>query len=659
MHNKYTQLIPGLGIYRDVINVGVLQRGGRVLLIGCGEGQVFEHSHLEKGARGLFVHPENVDWILLTHHHRDEASGLEPFLEEGVRLAVPAKEKFLFDAVETFWADNAVWHHNYNFHPSPLSLRQSVPVARALSGGDILEWQGLAIEVLETPGYTLGSVTYIIDFDGVKVAFVGDMLYGPGQLWDFHSIQGRLRMADGSMTSEYHGFGENSEQILTGLEKILQRKPDFLVPSHGVVIEQPELAVAQLRENIEACMANYRRLSSGRWYFWTAKPDWEAIRDDLNRNCRPLPPWVLEFYGTSRAIVADDGSVFLIDCAGACPTKIAELQGQGKIAAVEGVWITHYHDDHVGAVNDVRSQQNCPVYAHECMVDILRNPKAYYMPCLDPNPIVVDRIVKTGETWQWKDFCLTAYDFPGQSYYDAALLVEHDGFSVLFTGDSLTPGGIDDYCAQNRNLLGEGKGFDRCLALIKELFIVGNEGQTEGFPFQNPFLQGVPRLSLHDEIRPDLLVNEHVAGAFTFSPEELHEMQEIFRKREALFGKLFPWDHPNYGLDPQWIRCYPYNQVVKSGSEVHFEICVLNHSNIPHTASVSIRLPEGWQVINGCGEKQIAPKTEGRIRLSARAPKSGTSATHLERSRHIVGFVIQYDDLCLGEIAESIVDIEP
>ena len=650
MHNKYTQLIPGLGIYRDVINVGVLQRGGRVLLIGCGEGQVLEQSPLinnplyppllrGKGARGLFVRPENVDWILLTHHHRDEASGLAPFLAEGVRLAVPAKEKFLFDAVETFWADDTVWHHNYNFHPSSLSLRQSAPVARALSEGDILEWQGLAIEVLETSGHTLGSVTYIINLDklpswegpgvgGVRVAFVGDMLYGPGQLWDFHSIQGRLRMADGSMTSEYHGFGENSEQILTCLEKILQRKPDFLVPSHGVVIEQPELAVAQLRENIEACMANYRRLSSGRWYFWTAKPDWEAIRDDLNRNCRPLPPWVSEFYGTSRAIVADDGSVFLIDCAGACPTKIAELQEQEKMGVVEGVWITHYHDDHVGAVNDVRSQQNCPVYAHECMVDILRNPKAYYMPCLDPNPIVVDRIVKTGETWQWKDFRLTAYDFPGQSYYDAALLVEHDGFSVLFTGDSLTPGGIDDYCAQNRNLLGEGVGFDRCLALI-------------------------------DELRPDLLVNEHVAGAFTFSPEELHEMQEIFRKREALFGKLFPWDHPNYGLDPRWIRCYPYNQVVKSGSKVHFEICVLNHSNIPHTASVLIRLPEGWQVINGYGEKQIAPKTEGRIRLSARAPKSGTSATHLERNRHIVGFVIQYDDLCLGEIAESIVDIEP
>ncbi|MBM3241262.1 MBL fold metallo-hydrolase [Candidatus Poribacteria bacterium] len=633
MHNRYTQLISGLRIYRDVINVGVLQRNGRVLLIGCGEGKIFEQSPLEKGGRGLSVRPENVDWILMTHHHRDEAAGLAPVLEHGVRLAVPAKEQYLFDAVETFWANDTVWRHNYNFHPSPLSLRQSVPVARALSEGDIFEWQGLTIEVLETPGHTLGSVTYIIDFNklpswegpgvgSVKVAFVGDMLYGPGQLWDFHSLQGRLRMADGSMTSEYHGFGENSEQLLIGLEKILQRKPDFLVPSHGVVIEQPESAVAQLRENIEACMANYRQLSSGRWYFWTAKPDWQAVRDSLNQNCRPLPPWVLEFYGTSRAIVADDGTVFLIDCAGECPKKIAELQKQGKMRAVEGVWITHYHDDHVGAVNDVRSQQNCSVYAHECMVDILRNPKAYYMPCLDPNPITVDKIVKTGETWQWKDFRLTAYDFPGQSYYDAALLVERDGFSVLFTGDSLTPGGIDDYCAQNRNLLGEGVGFDRCLALL-------------------------------DELRPDLLVNEHVAGAFTFSPAELHEMQAMFRKREALFGKLFPWDHPNYGLDPQWIRCYPYTQVVKSGSEVHVEICVLNHSDIPHTASVAIRLPEGWKIISGCGEKQIPSKTEGRISLSVLAPAT------FEHSRHIVGCVVQYDDLHLGEIVEAIVDIEP
>ena len=210
--------------------------------------------------------------------------------------------------------------------------------------------------------------------------------------------------------------------------------------------------------------------------------------------------------------------------------------------------------------------------------------------------------------------------FPGQSYYDAALLVEHDSVSVLFVGDSLTPGGLDDYCAQNRNLLGEGVGFDRCLALI-------------------------------DEIRPDLLVNEHVAGAFTFSPEELHKMRAIFRERESLFGKLFPWDHPNYGSDPRWIRCYPYNQTVRSGSEVNFELCVLNHSDISHTASVSIRLPEGWQIVNGCSEKQIPPKTEVRISLSARAPMIP------ERSRQIVGFVVQYDDLRLGEIAEAIVDI--
>lgn len=621
MHNTYIQLTSDLGIYRDVINVGVLRRHGRILLIGCGEGQILEQSSLEKAARGLFVRPENVDWILLTHHHRDEASGLAPFLEKGVRLAVPANERSLFDAVETFWTDDAVWYHNYNFHPSPLTLRQSVPVARALSGGDIFEWQGLNIEVLETTGCTLGSVTYLIHLGGIKVTFVGDMLYGPGQLWEFHSLQGRLRMADGSVTNEYHGFGEKSEQILIGLEKILQHKPNFLVPSHGVIIEQPQSTISRLRENIEACMANYRQLSSGRWYFYTAKPDWEVVRDKLNRNCRPLPPWVLEFYGTSRALIADDGSVFLIDCAGDCPAKIAELQQQGEMGAIEAVWITHYHDDHVGSVNDVRSQQHCPVYAHECMADILRNPKAYYMPCLDPNPIVVDKVVKTGEMWQWKDFRLTAYDFPGQSYYDAALLVEHDGVSVLFVGDSLTPGGIDDYCAQNRNLLGEGVGFDRCLTLI-------------------------------DELRPDLLVNEHVAGAFTFSPKELHEMQAIFREREALFGKLFPWDHPNYGLDPRWVRCYPYNQTVKSGSEVNFELCVLNHSDIPHAASVSIRLPKGWQIVNGCGEKQISPKTEGRISLSALAPAT------FERSRHIVGFVVQYDGLNLGEIVEAIVDID-
>ena len=612
MKKDWTELASGLEIYQDVIQVGILKANGRVFLIGCGEG-----TFLNDGK----VAAEDVDWVLLTHHHRDEAAGLIPMLNAGAKLCVPAEERYLFEDVEKHWSDESRHYHLYDFHPTNLTLRESLPVERTVREGDTFTWNGWNIEVIETPGHTLGSLSYFVEGHHARIAFVGDLICVPGQVWDFYSLQGRLQFSDGGQSSEYHGFGENAERILASLESVLERSPDFLVPSHGVVIDSPRQAVDALRENLEQCLENYCRISAGRWYFPNAKPEWKVAQKEAARNVRELPPWVLEPYGTSRALLADDRSIFLLDCAGDCPRVIQQKQEQGNITSVDGVWITHYHDDHVGAINTLRSQQGCPVIVHERMQDILRRPSAYLMPCLYHEPVEVDQTLITEESWEWKEFRLTAYDFPGQSYYDAALLVERDGISILFVGDSMTPGGLDDYCCFNRNLLGKGLGYQHCLTLL-------------------------------DEIQPDLLVNQHVAKAFTFSAQQRSEMRELLQKRVELFRQLFPWTHPNFALDHQWVRCYPYAQAAHAGKEIHFEVRVLNHSDAPNAASVSLRLPVGWTSIVGNGEKQVEPKQEQVIPLSARIPEIA------ERKRYVIGFAVIYDGQYLGEIAEGIVDVQ-
>jgi len=611
MQTHCTELASGLEIYQDVIQVGILKADGRVLLIGCGEGTFLGQDR---------VAVEDVDWVLLTHHHRDEAVSLATLLNAGAKLCVPAEERLLFDSVEEFWADESKHYHLYDFHPTTLTLRESVSVARAVRGGDTFTWNEWNIEVIDTPGHTLGSVSYLVEGHNARVAFVGDLIYAPGQVWDFYSLQGRLQFADGGQSSEYHGFGENADRVLSSLEAVLEREPDFLVPSHGVVMDAPRRTVDDLRENLERALENYSRISAGRWYFPAAKPEWKVAQKEATKNVRELPPWVLEPYGTSRALLADDRSIFLLDCAGDCPRVIQKQQEQNSITSVDGLWITHYHDDHVGSVAALRSQQGCPVIVHERMQDILSRPSAYLMPCLHHGPIEIDRTVTTGESWEWKGFRLTAYDFPGQSYYDAALLVERDGISVLFVGDSMTPGGLDDYCCFNRNLLGEGLGYQRCLSLL-------------------------------DEIQPHLLVNQHVGQAFTFSEQQRREMRELLQQRVKLFRRLLPWAHPNYGIDHRWVRCYPYAQTTQAGKKVNFEVRVLNHSDVPNTASVSLRLPAGWTPIAGNGEKQVEPKQEQSILLSAQIPAT------TERRRYAIGFVVTYDEQCLGEIVEGIVDV--
>ena len=106
---------------------------------------------------------------------------------------------------------------------------------------------------------------------------------------------------------------------------------------------------------------------------------------------------------------------------------------------------------------------------------------------------------------------MTAYYFPGQTYYHGGLLVEGYGIRMFFAGDSFTMAGIDDYCSGNRNLLGADVGYEKCLRLIQEL-------------------------------KPTHIFNCHVDPAFDFTDDEIACMLDTLAEREKCYTALFPWD---------------------------------------------------------------------------------------------------------------------
>jgi hypothetical protein len=181
---------------------------------------------------------------------------------------------------------------------------------------------------------------------------------------------------------------------------------------------------------------------------------------------------------------------------------------------------------------------------------------------------------------------------------------------MFFVGDSFTPSGIDDYCAQNRNWLGRGTGFDRCLALLEKL-------------------------------RPTHMFNPHVGSAFTFNVDQYRMMRENLAEREKLFGELFPWDHPNYGMDDSWVRCHPYEQQGQAGGEVAFDVVVTNHSAKVHEAAC--RASGAWT------SALVPAKGEARLRLSTRIP------TDARPCRVVVPVDVRYGPWTLPQFTEAIV----
>ena len=602
-------------VFHDVVNVGVLRRNGKVLLIDSGEG------HVLQAAKRAGV--TTIDWVLYTHYHRDQCSSAGLLKKAGVKIAVPAAEtKFFRDATQ-FWLEaDKVIDHRYDFRPRLFVLRSSVAPDRELRPGDVFRWEGLDIEVIPTPGHTDGSVSYVVDIDGQKIAFTGDLIYGPGQLWEFYSLQSPFPGMTGFKNAGHGGywaFGGAVSQLKKSLDLVLDRRPTILVPSHGTIMRDPAEAIELLKKNVDAAMVNYLRLAAWRIYFKDrVKPGYSAPMFQPLPTPK-LPAWIHRGVQTSWYIRADDGSIFLFDC-GFSPVvnELDHLVDSGSIKGVDGIWISHYHDDHVQSVNEVRRRFGAKVYAQKEVQDILENPRAYLMPCLFPESIRVDHPISEGEVINWKGYKLTGYYFPGQTLYHDGLLIEHDGTRVFMSGDSISNFGIDDYCIDNRNFVGEKEpGYQQCLKLLLKL-------------------------------KPDLLVAAHF-GPVPFSESYLADALTLLEERKLLFAKLFPWEDPNFGLDPRWVRAFPYRQAVLKGQVVTLEARIYNHADSPSEASVELRAPSGWKV-----EKSqpvlMPPHTEGKIRLSAVAPVDPPLR------REVLGLAVHFRGRNLGEMTEAIVD---
>jgi glyoxylase-like metal-dependent hydrolase (beta-lactamase superfamily II) len=594
-----------LAVFRGPLNVGIVLDGAQAMLVDCGDGRVAQHLP-QLGAR-------SVERILFTHHHRDQACGAYGLAKSGTRLVVPTGERDHFEKVEAYWNDPVRRWHLYNLHPHHLMLAESVPVHAAIADGQTVSWGPATIKVLATPGHTDGSVSYLVEVDGQRVIFCGDAIYDEGRLWELFSLQ------KGTTTTDYHGFLGAREQLTRSLQRIKAQQPDQMVPSHGQIMTNPGQAVDSLCLRLEVCYDKYVAISALRHYFpkmfadYSGKPGHMPIRPG-----KPAPA-CLRHFGTSWVLLSEDRSAFVMDCGGPDVIKrLKELLANGEIRRVEGLWVTHYHDDHVDAIPAFQQAFDCPCITDQSVAQVISDPLAWRLPCISPSRVRVDRVTRDGETWNWHEFRLTAYHFPGQTLHHAGLLAESGDLRMLFVGDSFTPAGIDDYCAQNRVWLGQGVGFDRCLELI-------------------------------EKIRPTHLFNCHVDQAWDFTAEQCRFMRANLAEREKLYGELLAGDHPNYGMDESWVRCHPYEQKVKAGETVSLRVVVTNHSSAPRMAACRAVLPRamGGAATDWMGA-EIAARAEGSMELPLTVPAD------IRPGRYVIAIDLRYHTWDLPQITEAI-----
>lgn len=609
-------LSPHVRVSRGAINGVSIERSGRRLVI-YGDPQ------------GCW---KTADVVLFTHGRRDVVWAGRPLVDGGAESVVPAGEAEQFSRAGDFWS--AFWDkrfHDYT-QQSTRVITSSMRVSRAVKEGDEVPWQDLTVRVLDTPGYSRGAVSYLVEVDGVKYGFVGDLIYGDGRLLDLYSLQDAVPQA---RIGGYHGYAGRIGDHIASLRKVAAQNADILVPARGPVIREPAAAIERLIQRLQAAYENYLSVSAGRWYFRDQydilaaramgsadKVQWMPYAQTVEKS---PPDWIVPIHN-SRLVLARDGSGFLIDCGSqAIIEEVNGLKDKGRLASLDGLFITHYHDDHTDKVDDLLRDQNCPVYATPIQADVLARPGDYRLPCLTANAIRRLTVVPDGHLLRWKEFTLTFYDFPGQTIYHSALLIERDtGERVFFVGDSFTPSGLDDYCLQNRNLLHPGTGYFYCLGLLES------------------------------KIPADaLLINEHVVEPFRFDPDQLKHMAKALRQRDTLLRELFPWDAPNYGIDEQWARIHPYGQQVKPGVWADLTVKLLNHSDKTNTFTVTLNSPNGWETEPRQASITAGPGQQVEIPFRVRVPAAPGN------SIHVVTADIQTGSWDLRQWCEGLLKIAP
>ena len=155
---------------------------------------------------------------------------------------MPPVEVDLFAHVDDHWRTRPL-DNDYNLRQDRFSLLESVPVTGTVPEYRTRRYGDVDVCTLPTPGHTVGSVSYLVDVDGRRVAFIGDLISGHGQVWSLAATQWT-----------YTGI-EGLAATVHSCQAILDRAPEVVLPSHGQPIADPPaaltLVISRLAELVE------------------------------------------------------------------------------------------------------------------------------------------------------------------------------------------------------------------------------------------------------------------------------------------------------------------------------------------------------------------------------------------------------------------------
>jgi glyoxylase-like metal-dependent hydrolase (beta-lactamase superfamily II) len=604
-----TEIAPGVFRVADTCHVYVIRdpAGSRTAVaVDFGSGRAFAHLD-EMGV-------DRITDVLMTHHHRDQAQALAWAAAEGTRIHVPPVERDLFDDVDEMWSGRPVFN-DYNLRQDRFSLLEPVPVHDVVPEYRRRTYAGTSVEVVPTPGHTLGSVSYVIERDGRRLAFTGDLIYAPGKVW--------------SLAATQWSYVENEGPAMTVLSclQLADRGLDMLLPAHGDPIGDPPEALRLLAGRMSAYV------DSRRPYPWDLV-DW------LDRPYLNLTDHLLQnrtSNSCSYVLLSETGAALIIDYGYDMHTglppgadrasrrpwlgSLPALRRDHGVTAVEVALPTHYHDDHVAGMNLLREVEGTEIWAPDHVADVLEHPMEQNLPCVWYDPVPVDRRLPLHTGVRWHEYEIIVHPLPGHTLYQAAYEFVVDGVRVLATGDQQVGMGAADGTREVLN-----------------------------YQYRNRFRLGDYQAAarLYRDVAPRLMIFGHWPARWV-DHEYFALVAAEADEQDRLHRELLPLDETGIGPEGVLVRVAPYYARAETGSVVRLRVQVENPADAEQEAVLRPVLPAGWTAVPEAATITLPPygREQLVIDVTVGAPR--------RRARLAVD--VRIGDLHLGQHAEAIVDV--
>jgi glyoxylase-like metal-dependent hydrolase (beta-lactamase superfamily II) len=612
-----------LYLFRDTCNVYLIADGESGLLIDAGSGAVLDHLH-EAGVR-------KVEWVLHTHHHRDQCWGTPRVRGQEARVAVPEYERHLFEQAELFWQTRRTFD-NYNDRNTFFTAAADIPVDAVLEDYEEFAWRGHHFLVLPAKGHTFGSSALIAEIDGRRVAFTGDLMARGGKLYQLHAM-------------EYtYGAMEGVTFTLQSIQALSKRGVERALPSHGEAIDDVDGDIGRLQRRLMDCV------NLGRGMRVAGK---DSIPENvflpepkmvpLSRHLLWGGVWTCSnFY----VVLSDSGKALFVDYGHAywphmhmgpdhdglesmrfVEHHLDELREEHGVTAFDLVIPTHIHDDHTCGIPYLQKHHEAKCWALEEVAQVLEDPAAWCStPCTFPKPIRIDRRLRDGERFRWEEYEFEIHFAPGQTEFHSVYAATIDGRKVAFTGDNY---------------------------FVAEV-LAG--GKCEVLPYQTTVLRNSFQLAMHRRcaevmraLAPELICPGHRDVLPCFK-KDLDTYCDFIARKERAFRELVgePADHY---IDLFWSRLLPYVTVADPGQTIEYRLLLRNNLESPVTYAARLLPPAGWHTSPEYRELKLGAGERGEVRLGARTPASGDGVRRLMTAEVLI------DGKSQGPISEALVTV--